>query len=52
MLDYVEINKEEMILPFYNISTASMNKIKDFLEGFDKMAAPIRPVTSENCTVD
>ena len=53
MLDYVEIpSKEEMVLPFYNISKATMLKIKAFLEGFDASAGPERPVTSANCTIE
>lgn len=53
MLDYVEIpSKEEMVLPFYNISNETMLKIKAFLEGFDPNAGPERPVTSENCRIE
>ena len=53
MLDYVEIpSKEEMVLPFYNITNGTMLKIKAFLEGFDTNAGPERPVTAENCTVE
>ena len=55
MLDNInraEVKKEELILPMYNHHSSTLERMKKFLEGFDKSSEPNKPITYENRTIE
>ena len=48
MIESMDEKKDNLLLPFYNISEATMQRVKSFLENFNPFVEMKKPVTSEN----
>ena len=48
MMENMDEQKDNLLLPFYNISEPTMKRVKDFLVNFNQFVEIIKPVTSEN----
>ena len=48
MLDGADDQKENILLPFYNVSQETMQRVKEFLLNFDPFVELPKPVTRDN----